>query len=378
MGGLKYGGSMVGDIVKWDSSDDKVRKLLSVVRDTVKDYLNALRKEPIKDLVNLFEGIKPRKWEIGERYSSLIVPIEEPREYGLPKDIYDISVCIDYLANEEVSVGAFDASYFGLGAHLYIPLLVISVGYWYYNYSRNEGGDGVIVSGSSLLDDEVDSELIVKNVEGEAIRVITDKLSGENRFVLFDESFNLTYTLSWAVEKRKSMAEKVKNNITICVDKGIIPVAVFHTRSHDLIRGIAFLANKGVKDMPNVSDAMFMRVYLKDIGSRSPLFMVYSKPVRDANLDLVGFYLKVDTHSVIRVEFPTSFKDKVDLIHSVVFSQVVLGKGFPLALQRAHDMAVITRDERKIIEETIVELLRRPSIEYILSRKELSKRWPIA
>ena len=364
--------------MKWSSTGSKMQKLFSVIQDTVKNYLNALRKEPMRDLANLFENIKPQKWEISERYSSLIIPIEEPKEYGLPKDIYDVSVCINYLVNKEVSVGAFDASYFSPGPHLYIPVLIISVGYWYYNYSKEEGGDGVIVSGTSLLDDKVDSELIVKNVEEEAIRMITDKLSGENRFVLFDESFNLTYTLSWAVEKRKSMAKKVKNNITICVDKGVIPVAVFHTRSHDLIRGIAFLANKGVKDMPNVSDAMFMRVYLKDIGSRSPLFMVYSKPVRDANLDLVGFYLKVDTHSVIRVEFPASFKDKVDLIHSVVFSQVVLGKGFPLALQRAHDMAVITRDERKIIEETIAELLRRPSIEYILSRKELSKRWPIA
>ena len=213
--------------------------------------------------------------------------------------------------------------------------------------------------------------------EEEAIRMITDKLSGENRFVLFDESFNLTYTLSWAVEKRKSMAKKVKNNITICVDKGVIPVAIFHTRSHDLIRGIAFLANKDVKDMPNVSDAMFMRMYLKNLGSRSPLFMIYSKPVRDVNLDLVGFYLKVDTYNVVRVEFPVSFKDRVDMIHSVVFSQAVLGNGFPLAMQRAHDMAVITWDERKIIEEAIAELLRRPSIEYVLSKKELSKRWPI-
>ena len=82
--------------MKWSSTGSKMQKLLSVIQDTVKNYLNALRKEPMRDLANLFENIKPQKWEISERYSSLIIPIEEPKEYGLPKDIYDVSVCINY------------------------------------------------------------------------------------------------------------------------------------------------------------------------------------------------------------------------------------------------------------------------------------------
>lgn len=360
----------------WVSTNNKVLKLLEVLQGVLKNYLDSLKKESVVELFSLFESIKYEGELINDRYGSMMIPIEEPREYP-PKHVYDAISAIDYLVKERVSVGAFDSSYFSSEPHLLVPIHIISVGYWYYNYGKGRGGNGVKVSGTFFLGDGIDLELMVKSVEEDAIRGIIGELVEENRFMLFDEAFNLTYTLSWAVEKRRNMAKKVKSNLTICVNEGVIPVAVFHTRSQDLMRGIAVLANRDIKDLPNTSDAMFMRMYLKNVGSRSPLFMIYSKPVRDVNLDLVGFYLKVDTYNVVRVEFPVSFKDRVDMIHSVVFSQAVLGNGFPLAMQRAHDMAVITWDERKIIEEAIAELLRRPSIEYVLSKKELSKRWPI-
>ena len=363
--------------MNWIATNNKMQKLLSILDETIRNYLNTAKKESIENLIGLFESIKAPQGQIPMRYNSALIPLETPREYPLPIQINDIVSATDFLINEKISVGAFDSSYFSPGPHLHIPVHIISVGLWYYNYGERTGGDEFEVFGTVTLGDRVELELIVKEFEGQSLEILSEKLVGSSKLVLFDESFNLTYTLSWAIDKRQEMVKRIKDNILKCTKSNIIPVAVFFTRSRDLIRGISLLTGTDLQELPEISDAAFMRLYLREIGSRSPIFAVYSKPTHDAQLDLIGFYIKLDTHNIIRVEIPAVFRDLVDLVHSVIYSQVIIGNGFPMAMQRAHEAAVITRDHRRIIEERIAELLGRPSIEYVLSKKELSKRWPI-
>jgi len=364
----------------WVSESNRVKKLLRVLFNSVQDYLSSMSKNSIQYVIELFEDITSLDTKHTVAYNSALFPLEIPKEYMLPSAIENVVSAVNFLASEKISVGAFDSSFFSLGPHLFLPLYLISVGYWYYDYHTNSGGDGCEFSGVSSLGEGggIELELLVKDAEREVIKGLLERLKEKWRFIFFDEAFNLAYTLSWDAEKRYIMAEKVRDNIAVCNANGAIPVAVFYTRSRDLIRGITILTNKDLAKLSNLSDSMLMKMYIKNVGSRSPLFIVYSKPTQDVGLDLVSFYLRVDAYNIVRVEFPAIFRDMVDMIHLVVFSQIVLGNGFPLAMQRAHDLAVITRDERKIVEETIAELLKRPGIEYILSKKELSKRWPIA
>jgi len=80
---------------------------------------------------------------------------------------------------------------------------------------------------------------------------------------------------------------------------------------------------------------------------------------------------------VLRVEFPESLRGLVDKIHLAVLAHSIMGGGYPLALQRAHDMAVIGAREREVIIETLKEVLNLPSDEYLFSRKWMSKRCPV-
>lgn len=199
---------------------------------------------------------------------------------------------------------------------------------------------------------------------------------GGPRILLYDESFNLRYTLSWDFDSRRGMSEMLRKHLDKMVGKNVLPVAVFYTRSSDLFR--FYEAYKGDKPSINVSvqDKVVMNFYLNQ-GERSSLFRVRSSVVDSAGLKLVAFYLKTNG-GVMRIEFPEQVIDHVDLIHCVVYSQAVLGGGYPLALQRAHEWAVLTYSDRLAIEEEIADLLGLPYADMLYSGKRASKRWPIS
>ena len=124
-----------------------------------------------------------------------------------------------------------------------------------------------------------------------------------------------------------------------------------------------------------VQDKILMNVYLNE-GERSSVFKVKSSVVDLVGLDLLAFYIKT-SGGVMRVEFPASVSDKVDLIHCTVLAQSILGGGYPVSLQRAHEWAVLNYNDRMVIEEEIARLLGIPYADMLYSGKRSSKRWPI-
>jgi len=61
-------------------------------------------------------------------------------------------------------------------------------------------------------------------------------------------------------------------------------------------------------------------------------------------------------------------------VHALVVDQCRRGGGYPPALQEAHEQAVITTEDRRIIEVMIEQALARAGIPYIRSMKDRSKR----
>ena len=88
------------------------------------------------------------------------------------------------------------------------------------------------------------------------------------------------------------------------------------------------------------------------------------------------FYLKV-AREIARVEFPAWVADEsLDLLHAVVYDQCSRGMGYPVAVQRAHEQAVIHDGDRRQLESLIERLFARADVPALRSAKAISKLQP--
>jgi hypothetical protein len=87
------------------------------------------------------------------------------------------------------------------------------------------------------------------------------------------------------------------------------------------------------------------------------------------------FYLNVG-REIARLEVPgwvAHDDDALDLIHAVVVDQAERGLGYPVALARAHEQAVITGADRRAFRQLVVEALTRAGLPVSPSEKQISK-----
>jgi len=94
------------------------------------------------------------------------------------------------------------------------------------------------------------------------------------------------------------------------------------------------------------------------------------------DLRIQFFYLKVG-REIARVEFPAWVGDEyLDLLHTIVCDQCRRGMGYPVALQRAHEQAVIHEGDRRQLEALIERMLTQQSVRLGRSAKAESKLRP--
>jgi hypothetical protein len=126
---------------------------------------------------------------------------------------------------------------------------------------------------------------------------------------------------------------------------------------------------RSFRELQGVSDRDIFFHSLKP-GERSTVFAMQSQSARDyqGELALHFFYLNVGMpgrHWLARVEIPAwvaNNASQLDILHAVLVQQCrILGeRPYPYALHRAHEVAVVSLDERNQVSEMItLELLRR-------------------
>lgn len=124
-----------------------------------------------------------------------------------------------------------------------------------------------------------------------------------------------------------------------------------------------------------VVDHLLFTDHLRD-GQRSARWSSQSR----INVEYYGphmiqfFYLKVG-REVARVEFPAWVADEgyLPLVHALVYDQTRRGMGYPVALQRAHEQAVIHDDDRRHLEAVIERLLTHADVPLSVSAKTATK-----
>ncbi len=135
--------------------------------------------------------------------------------------------------------------------------------------------------------------------------------------------------------------------------------------------------------IPEVTDRYFFDE-IEDLqpGERSAVFSSTSKileryrvgGVDDFMIDY--FYVNVD-REIGRVEIPrwvSRSPEQLDLVHWAVYDQCQRGRGYPVALQEAHEKAVLSVSDRLLMEVAIERELARHGIMLTHTGKDGSKR----
>lgn len=131
--------------------------------------------------------------------------------------------------------------------------------------------------------------------------------------------------------------------------------------------------------IPDLNDRMlFEQLAPLKPGERSPIYASRSKILTRYTPDnhIHFFYLNSGTE-IARVEIPrwvARNQDMVNLTQSAIYDQCCLGRGYPTALQEAHEVAAIRPDERRAVETLVEEALARRGLVYRRSAKDESKR----
>ena len=125
-----------------------------------------------------------------------------------------------------------------------------------------------------------------------------------------------------------------------------------------------------------LTDAEIMADMLGE-GQRGPLFVSMSR----INVESYGphlihcFYLRVG-REIARVEIPRWVAEdvaQVDLVHTVIYDQCIKGQGYPVALARAHEQAIIRAADRRAFLGIVEGSLLRAELPATASRKRESK-----
>lgn len=361
----------------WRENRDKLLKVLRAVREAARQIPRVYPPSSLGEVLRIWQSLEPGGLESSCGYSTAAYPKEPVRGYVLYDRLPDLRAALEELRARRYAVASIDSSSHSVGGHGYVPFIVHNVGVWVSNYGPGTGFEDNRVFTSVYMEYGEESERIwMKENEARVLRELPGHLEGDRRFVMLDESLNLGYTMTWSGEERRRYAEVIAGYVTSLLDEGVIPIGVFYTRSVDIMRGMVCRGVVSEGEYPFIPDKVIMDRFLPD-GARSPLMEVRSKALEEVGLDLSCIYVKLGRFNVLRVEFPSEAEGEVEHIHRVVLLEAVVGDGYPYPLQASHENAVLTYEAREAITEVFSEELGMLDEHYV-SRKESSKRWPLA
>jgi hypothetical protein len=135
--------------------------------------------------------------------------------------------------------------------------------------------------------------------------------------------------------------------------------------------------------LPNVPDRFLLsEVARLGPGERTTVYLSKSRILDSYDRDGSGeqricfFYINTG-REIGRVEIPrwvAADLDKIDLVHATIHDQSGLGRGYPVALQEAHEAAVLSMADRRSVEHAIDRALSTSGVVQLNSGKDGSKR----
>ncbi|MEM3832997.1 MAG: DNA double-strand break repair nuclease NurA [Thermoprotei archaeon] len=236
-------------------------------------------------------------------------------------------------------------------------------------------------------------ELMEKLIE----KIIRDLDKDKKVFLLYDGSLSIPYAGNYSTEDQELLVSALRRFIDNMKRLNVTPIGVYHSLSRGflnaLIRGVICVSelscNRCILEKGDNSPCLKYSIindknlFLKrlKVYERGPLFQVHNLVLEhNRNIDIKGFYIKVDEDNIMRVEIPGWASSHIDDIHLSIASQISLlqqvkGKGYPYVLLRAHENAILRTIDKELIYNLIREELKKVSEEknITLTVKETGK-----
>lgn len=118
--------------------------------------------------------------------------------------------------------------------------------------------------------------------------------------------------------------------------------------------------------------------YFLPAGMRTPLFANQSEIINFYPDNVRPHFVYFNYGSEIgRIEFPAwvaQDEQKVDVICSLLYDQIIKGRGYPVCLSEAHEQAVIKQSDQDFFYHTIAKISRENKFSYSFSQKSLKKK----
>lgn len=130
--------------------------------------------------------------------------------------------------------------------------------------------------------------------------------------------------------------------------------------------------------IPRVTDRyLFEHIIKLAPGERSTLFASRSPILESYGDHAIHFFFLQTGAEIARVEVPAwvaADERQLDLVHAVIYDQCQRGRGYPPALQEAHERAVIQAEDRRVVERLVEQALARAGVVMTRGAKDASKR----
>ena len=113
---------------------------------------------------------------------------------------------------------------------------------------------------------------------------------------------------------------------------------------------------------------------LDNDGDRSGIFRNQSDEVAGYGEHLPNFFYMAAENELARIELPQWSLGHIDLLHTLLWDQIRLGDGYPLALAEAHEEAVVRADDRALFRQLLENEAMSRSAPDRTSAKSAAKR----
>ncbi|WP_026101226.1 DNA double-strand break repair nuclease NurA [Synechococcus sp. PCC 7336] len=297
---------------------------------------------------------------------------------------------------EGVPTFAVDGSQLCLGKDVSIPVALVQVG-WYENHHCQAGSYDKDIWLEVLAPDDLEASssgepreqrVHLRRFQLECDRLVQylrDRAGCDRCLTFFDGALVATFAEAYDPSVRKTYVQSLLPLLRASEDNRVPLVAyVDTTYTRDLTAMLKHLFD--LPDAPQIHDAQLIDSMLK-WGDRTPLFICArggSQRGQDSILtdyaemrDRVGFiYLKTNGDNYpVRLELPLWMHEAglLDWVVDIVRCEVIIGKGYPYAIETADRTAVLRAEDRSTFMRVLQDWSQRHELDLRLSRKMTSK-----
>ena len=297
---------------------------------------------------------------------------------------------------EGVPTFAVDGSQLCLGKDVSIPVALVQVG-WYENHHCQAGSYDKDIWLEVLAPDDLEAnssgEPREQRVHLRRFQLECDRLvqylqtrAGADRcLAFFDGALVATFAEAYDPGVRAAYVQSLLALLRAS-ERDRVPLVAYvdTTYTRDLTAMLKHLFD--LPDAPQIHDAQLIDSLLQ-WGDRTPLFVCArggSQQGQDSILtdydemrDRIGFvYLKTNGDNYpVRLELPLWIHEAglLDWVVDIVRCEVIIGKGYPYAIETADQTAVLRAEDRKTFMRVLQDWSQRHELELRLSRKLASK-----